>query len=87
VARKAVVILGAGVGGLVAANLLRDSLRDHADITLIEKEKVFEFQPSYPWVMLGQRRPGHVQRPVSALRELDRGMLGEDSPPGVPRPP
>ncbi len=59
-AGKAVVILGGGVGGLVAANLLRDKLIDQADITLIERKKVFEFPPSYPWVMLGQRRPEEV---------------------------
>jgi sulfide:quinone oxidoreductase len=67
-AAKAVVVLGGGVGGLVAANLLRDKLRDQADITLIERKKVFEFPPSYPWVMLGQRRPEQVQRPLSLLR-------------------
>lgn len=79
-ARKAVVILGGGVGGLVAANLLRDKLRDQADITLIERKKVFEFPPSYPWVMLGQRRPEQVQRPLSSLRRKGiRVVTGEVS--------
>ncbi len=39
-AGKAVVILGGGVGGLVAANLLRDKLRGQVNITLIERKKV-----------------------------------------------
>jgi sulfide:quinone oxidoreductase len=80
VAGKAVVILGGGVGGLVAANLLRDKLSDQADITLIERKKVFEFPPSYPWVMLGQRRPDQAQRPLSSLsRKGIRVVTGEVS--------
>jgi sulfide:quinone oxidoreductase len=83
-ARKAVVILGGGVGGLVAANLLRDKLKDEADITLIERKKVFEFPPSYPWVMLGQRRPEQVQRPLSSLRRKGiRVVNGEVSKIGL----
>ena len=67
-AGKAVVILGGGIGGLVVANLLRDKLKDQAEITLIESKKVFEFPPSYPWVMLGERKPEQVQRPLSSLK-------------------
>jgi sulfide:quinone oxidoreductase len=67
-AGKAVVVLGGGIGGLVVANLLRDKLRDQAEITLIERKKVFEFPPSYPWVMLGERRPEQVRHPLSSLR-------------------
>jgi sulfide:quinone oxidoreductase len=67
-AGKAVVVLGGGIGGLVVANLLRDKLRDQAEITLIERKKVFEFPPSYPWVMLGERRSEQVRHPLSSLR-------------------
>jgi sulfide:quinone oxidoreductase len=79
-ARKAVLILGGGVGGLVAANLLREKLGDQAEITLIERKKVFEFPPSYPWVMLGQRRPDQAQRPLGSLKRKGiRVVTGEVS--------
>jgi len=72
------VILGGGVGGLVVANLLRDKLRNQADLTLIDRKKAFEFPPSYPWVMLGQRRPEQVKRPLSSLKRKGiRVIAGE----------
>ena len=67
-AGTAVVVLGGGVGGLVVSNLLRDKLKDQAEITVIERKEEFQFPPSYPWVMLGQRRPEQVQRPLKSLR-------------------
>ena len=77
---KAVVILGGGVGGLVAANLLKDKLTDQAEITLIDRKQVFEFPPSYPWIMLGQRRPEQVRRPLSSLKRKGiRVVVGEVS--------
>ncbi len=45
---------------------------------------MFEFPPSYPWVMLGQRRPEQVQRPLSSLRRKGiRVVTGEVSKIGV----
>ena len=67
-AGRAVVILGGGIGGLVAANQLQDKLKGQADVTLIDKKDVFEFPPSYPWVMLGERKPEQVRRPLSSLK-------------------
>ena len=79
-AGKAVLILGGGVGGLVVANLLRAKVKDRADITLIERKEDFQFPPSYPWVMLGERRPEQVQRPLRLLeRKGIRVVTGEVS--------
>jgi sulfide:quinone oxidoreductase len=78
VAGKSIVILGGGVGGLVIANLIKDRLRDEAEVALIERKSVFEFPPSYPWVMLGQRRPDEVQRPLGSLKRKGiRVVAGE----------
>ncbi len=83
-AGKAVVILGGGIGGLVAANLLQNKLRDQADVTLVDKKEAFEFPPSYPWVMLGERRPEQVVRPLSLLqRKGIRVVSGEVSKIGL----
>jgi len=74
-AGRSVVVLGGGVGGLVVANLLRDKLENQAEITLVDRKAVFEFPPSYPWVMLGQRRPEQVQRPLGSLERKGTAAL------------
>jgi sulfide:quinone oxidoreductase len=64
---KTVLILGGGVGGLVAADRLRRALpRDHR-VVLIERERRHLFQPSLLWVAVGARRPEEIQRPVERL--------------------
>ncbi len=64
---KTVLILGGGVGGLVAADRLRRTLpRDHR-VILIERERQHLFQPSLLWVAVGDRRPEQIQRPLDRL--------------------
>ena len=65
--KNRVLILGCGVGGLVAAGELAKRVRKQAAITVIERKQVFEFPPSFPWVMMGWRQPKQVQRNVSFL--------------------
>jgi sulfide:quinone oxidoreductase len=64
---KTALILGGGVGGLVAAHRLRRALpRDHR-VILIERERQHLFQPSLLWVAVGHRRPEQIQRPLDRL--------------------
>jgi sulfide:quinone oxidoreductase len=64
---KTALILGGGVGGLVAAHRLRGALpRDHR-VILIERERHHLFQPSLLWVAVGARRPERIQRPLDRL--------------------
>ena len=64
---KTVLILGGGVGGLVAADRLRRALpRDHR-VVLIERERQHLFQPSLLWVAVGDRRAEQIQRPLDRL--------------------
>ena len=64
---KTALILGGGVGGLVAAHRLRRALpRDHR-VILIERERQHLFQPSLLWVAVGHRRPEQIQRPLDHL--------------------
>ncbi len=55
-AAKTIVILGGGVGGLVAANELRRLVHPEHRIVLIEKNRQHAFAPSFLWLMTGDRR-------------------------------
>jgi sulfide:quinone oxidoreductase len=63
-----VLILGGGVGGLVASNSLKKRLGRRVQVTLIERKKNFKFPPSYPWLMLGMRKPEETERSLSPLQ-------------------
>jgi len=64
---KTVVILGGGVGGLVAANRLRQHLPDSHRVVLIDREAQHLFQPSLLWLAVGQRQAERIQRPLARL--------------------
>src|SRR3990172_2050203 len=66
---KTVLILGAGVGGLVAANRLRRMLAKEHRVVLVDRSPVYTFAPSFPWVMLGRRDSRRISRD---LRTLER---------------
>ncbi|HEV2387916.1 MAG TPA: FAD/NAD(P)-binding oxidoreductase [Candidatus Acidoferrales bacterium] len=66
-AAKTIVVLGGGVGGLLAANKLRKSLPREHRIVLIERNAEHAFAPSFLWVMTGNREPGQVRRPLAHL--------------------
>ena len=50
-----IVILGAGLGGAIAAFEIKDAVRDRARITVVNKGSSFHFVPSNPWVAVGWR--------------------------------
>ncbi len=62
-----VLILGGGVGGLVAARSLRRRLPPQHRIVVVDREHDFTFAPSYLWVMTGSRRAKDITRPRSRL--------------------
>ncbi len=64
---KTIVILGAGVGGLVAAQALRKRLPRQHRIVLVDREPRHVFAPSLLWLMVGQRRAASIQRPLARL--------------------
>ncbi len=64
---KTIIILGAGVGGLVAANELRRLLPGEHRIVLVEKNARHAFAPSFLWLMTGDRRPEQIARDVRQL--------------------
>ncbi|MGQ9469781.1 MAG: FAD-dependent oxidoreductase, partial [Nitrososphaerales archaeon] len=64
---KSILILGGGIGGVVAANALRKKLGKEHKIIIVDKKKEFNFPPSYLWVMMGWRRPEQITISLDAL--------------------
>jgi sulfide:quinone oxidoreductase len=63
-----IVIVGGGVGGVVAAKRLRSLGGEHR-VTVLDRARDHLFQPSLLWVADGTRRPERLSRP---LRRLNR---------------
>jgi sulfide:quinone oxidoreductase len=66
---KTILILGAGIGGIVAASQLRKALSHEHHVVLVERETRHVFPPSLLWLMVGLRKPEQISRPLSALSE------------------
>src|SRR3990172_8537934 len=66
-ASKTILILGGGVGGLVAANELRRLLPAEHRVVLVEKNARHAFAPSFLWLMTGDRRPEQISCEVRQL--------------------
>ncbi len=66
-AKKTVLILGGGMGGISAASELRRLLPPEHKIVLIEKEAQHAFAPSFLWLMSGDRAPGDIVRNVHRM--------------------
>ena len=64
---RTVLILGGGVGGLVAARRLRRHLPASDRIVVIDREPYHLFQPSLLWLATGSRRPEAIQRSLARL--------------------
>jgi sulfide:quinone oxidoreductase len=62
-----IVIVGGGVGGVVAAKRLRRSLGGGHRVTVLDRARDHLFQPSLLWVADGTRRPERLSRPLSRL--------------------
>lgn len=64
---KTVLVLGGGIGGVVAASRLRKLLGREHRVVLVERETDHLFQPSLLWLMLGWRTPDQIRRPIARL--------------------
>jgi len=64
---KTVVILGGGVGGVVAATTLRKQLPTQHRVVLVDREPDHLFAPSLLWLITGHRTAGQISRPLDRL--------------------
>lgn len=59
-----VLVLGGGIGGAAAANALRARLGRRHRIVVVDRDADQVFAPSLLWLMVGQRRPAAISRPL-----------------------
>jgi len=64
---KRVVILGAGIGGVAAANELSKRLGRKHEIVLVDQSEIYEFSPSYLWMLSGTRTLDQISVPISRI--------------------
>ncbi|RJQ52478.1 MAG: NAD(P)/FAD-dependent oxidoreductase [Actinobacteria bacterium] len=75
---KRVGVLGGGIGGVVAANVLRGAVRAPVDIGLIDRRPDHFFPPSYLHVMTGELDPHSASASLSSLeRRRIQPIVGE----------
>jgi sulfide:quinone oxidoreductase len=83
-AGKTVLVLGAGVGGIVAAMRLRRLLPSAHRVVVVEREADHVYSPSLLWLMIGERDASEICRPLAALQrrgiELFQGAIERIEP-------
>jgi sulfide:quinone oxidoreductase len=82
--KTAVLILGAGIGGITLATRLRRLLPGAHRVVLVDREATHVFAPSLLWLMTGGRSAQQISRPLQALArrgiELVRGTVERIDP-------
>ena len=77
-----IVVLGAGLGGAIAAYEVREKLRKEDEITVVSKGAIYQFVPSNPWVAVNWRKRKDIEvdlRPVmkkKGINFVDVGTSG-----------
>ena len=69
-----IVVLGAGLGGAVAAYEIRDQLRKEDRISVVSKGAIYQFVPSNPWVAVSWRKRKDIEvdlRPVMKRKGIN----------------
>jgi sulfide:quinone oxidoreductase len=65
---QTILVLGGGVGGLVAAHELRRLLPAEHRVILVDREPRHVFAPSLLWLMTGDRTVEGIARPLARLK-------------------
>jgi sulfide:quinone oxidoreductase len=72
-----IVVLGGGVGGTLAANLLSKELGRHAKVTVVDPTGMHVYQPGFLYVALGQANSRWLARRERALLRRDVALEQE----------
>ena len=74
-----IVILGAGLGGTIAAYEIRDAVRGKAEVMVVSDQDDFWFVPSNPWVALRWREAEEIKvhlPPIMARKGIGFSAAG-----------
>jgi sulfide:quinone oxidoreductase len=74
--RVTVLVLGGGVGGVVAAKSLRRKLPEQHRVVILDRERDHLFAPSLLWLMTGKRTPSQISRPLDRLARRGIEVIG-----------
>ena len=66
-AGKQVLVVGGGIGGLIAANRLRRLLNREHNIVVVDRSSRYYFSPSLVWLAMGWRRPSRISQEIPKL--------------------
>ena len=55
-----VVVLGAGLGGILMAYEMKAKIRPEDKLTVVNQGSTYSFVPSNPWVAVGWREPADI---------------------------
>ena len=66
---KTVLVLGAGIGGIVAAEELRRRLPADDRVVVVERQRLHVFSPSLLWYITGDSEAHDFTRPLDSLRK------------------
>lgn len=83
---RTALVLGAGLGGLVAAETLRKLLPKSDRVIAVDRAAEHFFPPSLLWLMVGERLPADFSRPLARLAgrgvEFRQGSVTRIDPSG-----
>jgi sulfide:quinone oxidoreductase len=69
-----IVVLGAGLGGIIMAYEMKAKMRPTDQLTVVNLGSTYSFVPSNPWVAVGWRKPSDISvdlPPVLARKNID----------------
>lgn len=74
-----IVVLGAGLGGSVAAFEIKDAVGSQAEVMVVSQGDTFHFVPSNPWVAVGWRKRAAIEvhlPPIMAKKKIGYTGVG-----------
>ena len=76
---KKTLILGGGIGGIVAANVLKKHMGASMQVTVVDREPNHYFAASFPLLMIGEKNPSTITRELKQLRRKKIEVLHSEA--------
>lgn len=76
--RRTALVLGAGIGGITVAHVLRKRLRADDRVVVVERERSHVFAPALLWHIVGDSEPADFTRPIAALNSNGIELVSGD---------